>query len=225
MAEFIAGFEPGSFVEFTSTSGVSIESTVVRSGNYAVLAPGSGNCTALSVFDPAEDEVVLRLGLRFSSAPSGDIILAIIRSGTGTRATLYITSSRQLKVLALGGTAETGSTVLAVDTYYLLEFRFKAGDGDNAEAEVRINGGVSEALCDDGTGTLGADGFYITASGIGNTYYDDVRFTTVVWPGDGKIVGLRPNGAGDSDTNYSGDYTDINDDPINARSPYGPSTS
>lgn len=211
MSEWIAGLETGNGVEFDSFSG-SIDSVTKRTGGYSckngLADSGVGALDA--------SEVVLRWYFRYSSHPSQDAEIGRIGDNSPTaRVYLWITPDGKLKVDIVGGSTDTGGTTVPTGSFNLLELRYKAGSGANAEAEIRLEES-SEASVSDGDGITNASYFSVRRghTSFDDSWFDDIRFTTVVWPGPGQIEALRPDAVGDADTNYSGSWADIDNDPV-----------
>jgi hypothetical protein len=188
----IAGVETGNVVEFSSSGGGAAASgTNVRTGDYCLD--------------------------RLSTAPSSQSPIANFRDVGGTKlAELFLNSDRTLSVLASGGSTANGSTAMTLNTYERIEFRYKAGSGANAEAEVLLEG-VSEATDNTGTGTNNATTMNLEARVAEGAVAkaDDLRIDSgTVWPGAGQIEAMRPNAVGDEDF-WTNTFAEIDDDPLN----------
>ena len=210
------GIETGSLVEFSSTFGAAVESSIVNSGNYSAKLTSSAGVLLDDVITPSDD-AVFSFAFRFTDAPSGDVQIGRIVGSSVIQLILYLTSSRTLKLNGTGEASVTGSTVLSTDTWYRIAIRHKKGTGSNAQGEIYL-GGVSEGSFSNSTGVQPADSCSARFStGSGNVYCDDLKMVSGSTVPDQtyKTVALRPNGAGDGDTAFDGDYTDIDDDPIN----------
>jgi len=125
----------------------------------------------------------------------------------------------------------SASSSLALDTWYMIEMKVDATGNPNMSFEARLNGLVFAS----GSGTTGLD-----ASSVGNfyfgidagawagtnglnaasadLYFDDIAINSsdgvaqTGYPGEGSIVHLHPNGAGDSAAT-TGTYADIDEVP------------
>jgi hypothetical protein len=211
----IAGVETGNVVEFSSSGGGAAASgTNVRTGDYCLDLPSGAFVTRTFT---SSSEVRWRFYWRLSTAPSSQSPIANFRDVGGTKlAELFLNSDRTLSVLASGGSTANGSTAMTLNTYERIEFRYKAGSGANAEAEVLLEG-VSEATDNTGTGTNNATTMNLEARVAEGAVAkaDDLRIDSgTVWPGAGQIEAMRPNAVGDEDF-WTNTFAEIDDDPLN----------
>ena len=204
---FTDGAEFQDLLFFDATSGaLIIETTIVRSGSACYKLTkntpwyGQKNITAVS-------DGYGRIGFqddnlgsgthRFLTILSGTTELASIRTRTDSRLDLYI---------GTGTLAATSTDSLVTDTWYNIEWRYKIADAGGV-FEVLVDGTVFVTFTGDtkpGAATTYDTLRYVTSnSGTGNLYFDDLCFNDTAggvddgYPGDGKVVILTPNAAGD----------------------------
>jgi hypothetical protein len=208
----IAAHAVGNLTEYSSSGGgASASQTNPRTAGWCLDLP-SGGFVTLSF--TSSSEARWRFYWRLSTAPSAQTQIANFRDGGGSKvAELFLNSDRTLSVLATGGTTANGSTAMTLNTYERIEFRYKAGSGSNAEAEVLLEG-VSEASDNTGTATANTEKMNLdTPVAEGSVAkVDDLRIDSgTVWPGAGQCEVMRPNAVGDED-GFSGTFADIDDD-------------
>ena len=207
---YTAGFETGDLAELTSTSG-SIATDQVHGGNYSWKNPLLVDVIVISPLS----ECFLRFWFRKDANPSGNSSLLSLRDSAGSQtALLVLNADGTIGVEAAGGTRQNGSTVLSINTWYRINFRYKKGTGSNAIAEFSIDGGAIEASSTNGTGT--ADVERVRTSELGLTsvtrWFDDIAIDGAAFPGDGSVYALRPNAVGTED-NFSNTFAEIDDLP------------
>ncbi|WP_162909796.1 hypothetical protein [Aggregatilinea lenta] len=113
-------------------------------------------------------------------------------------------SATGLSAQVLGTTRVTVDASASVNTWYLIECHLKLGVADGL-IQVRLDGVASDVWTGNtqGTGTKIAQVRPYRA-GNGYTYFDDIVINDTsgphnnYWPGDTRLIPLRPNGAGDS---------------------------
>ncbi len=220
---FSSGFELNSTtanVEWTSTTGSpTIVTTPVRSGTYALQTPKNGTqgfaqYNFVGANSASTDDYYFRAYLRITTAPSAEWDVLELRDTTDTKqAWITMTTSRTLKLFSTsGGSAQIGSasSALSTGTWYRIEIRFELGGAGTGIVDSRLNGS-SYASATNLTITGGvarvAIGDNINGAGsptTGQLLFDDTALNLAggtsqsSWPGDGRIVHLKPSATGDN---------------------------
>lgn len=235
--QLICGFEAGDFSECAATSGtVSIDASVRRSGAFALRAHPAGAATGhVHLNKRAADGVVTPLNLAtiyarayvlFTTLPAAgsEEILTCDNLFTARKFSVRVTSAGKLQAYDKTGTAQMGSdgaTTLTTGRWYCLEVSIATGAA--AAWEVRIDGRAELS----GTGNLTTSnagrfqlGKEVDRNGQSiDVHYDDVAIDDAAYPGPARIVRLAPNAAG-STTQWTGDYTDVDEVPHDSDSTY-----
>lgn len=209
------GFELNSItsdVEFgvITSTGLSIVTSPVRSGTYALQATGSGGPFARFVLTSATDSngpYFARFYLYISSATNGSCEIVSFR----TTAAIRLTSSNTLQLWNHNSLTQIGSdsSVLSTSTWYLVELKIdKTGGAGASIAEAKLNGTsfATTSTATFGTGLTAFNfGFNLNAEGkTGTILFDDMAINDSTganqtsYPGSGQIMHLRPNAAGDN---------------------------
>ena len=176
---------------------VTIDSSVVRSGAYSARLPHDGKLKLKDSLSPTST-LVLRFALRFSALPTSDGELLEVHSG-GDHARLgYIRGLNSLYVRWNSNVYAT-STVVA-GTWYVIDMRISLA-ADPRTIEWRIDG-VSQPVAtrSQSSGTI-SEIEWINKPDNALLNLDDmiVSYTAGEYPiGNGKILGLRPDGMGTS---------------------------
>lgn len=227
-----SGFELNSAttnVEFTVVAGSpTIQATTVRSGGYAFEANVSA-AQALAGFTAqasgGTNVGYLRSYIYVSSAPTTtQKILGFDNSGTA-RASVAMTNSRTIRLLQAGGTqVGSDSAALALNTWYRLELKNDASTSPGA-VELLLDGVSVASGADNTQGTWSGIrwGLGFTAAVTGNIVFDDFALNDnsgsfqTSYPGDGKIIHLNPDAAGDNSSwtrsAGSNNYANVNEIP------------
>lgn len=208
---YSAGFELGSStngVEGDTYSGAAASSAVTRSGTYALRAnPAASTAfwrTQILAANSTTAICYLRFYLYIATATNAIIQIGRISDLSGTtQAVIRLTTGNQLQLCDATITQiGSNSSALTTGTWYRIEVQY---DPVAKTCDARING-VSFAS---GANTTGTGWGQITLGAINGTptcdlYFDDVAINDDsgsfqnTWPGDGKIIHLRPNAAGDN---------------------------
>jgi len=171
---YTSGFESGAQEGITGGNFAAV-STPARSGSFA------GRVTGLTIGQPAAAGLTgrnyyCRLWIRFPSAPS--VNAYIIGCGVaGTSGVWARLNTDRTVSLVRGSTVVASSPALAVDTWHLLQLRFKIIVGTNDEGELFVNQtSVGSFIATSGldsapTITIGAQ-----PTGTYTIYFDDVAF-------------------------------------------------
>lgn len=233
------GFETGSNLEATQTGGTfSIQTSVVRTGTYALQTNPTGNGTGffdLRAFNANgistslnASTVTARFYFRYATKPAAWDEMIARTEGTALKFELRLNSAGNLVAYdSVPVSLSTGSTVLSADTWYRIDI--KSGFGSAGDWEVRING-VSEMA---GTGNLGVEvnrlvsiGKQLSRSGNSVDYFfDDFSISnTPTYPPDGQCKMMLPNANGAAQTFTIGagtdHYTAVNEIPPDGNTSY-----
>jgi len=201
---FIDGAEVATVAAaYLSTSGLSLESTVKRTGSYSystTTAGQSGYVILPDYYDPSYTCVYFRLS---AIGTSGFVYLA---QESNVQVWFKINNNHIYMTAAGGGTAE-GSTTISTDTWYRLEVYLDVDD-TSGRCTVKINGSTEiDYTGDTQSGPLSAylNRIYLGASSSGNAaYFDDIAVNDTTgssnnsWIGDHEVVLIKPNGNGNS---------------------------
>ena len=202
-----SGAETGDVSEFDTQSGISIDSTLKKTGTFSYILDSGGDNGEINI--TAVDEPRAGLWWRTTDV-TDDMGICGFRFGGSPLGNCRVSTNSKLEARIQGGTTVEGSTTLVNDTWYFLEFRWKKGTGSDAEFEVRING-IVEALANDGTQTLQANLFFINGPSrtVAIANIDDIRIRDDAYPGEGFVSGLRPDATGDEDNFTPGGSTGV----------------
>lgn len=206
------GFELGSATggasgiewNLANTGSPSISSSIKRSGSYSLRTNPTSSTSYIShdcAYVDLSGTIHFRFYLYIATAPSATT--TIFRAGSTTDyLTIRLTSGRQLQFF--GGTTQLGSNSSTLNTgqWYRVEIEWVTGSSKTQRA--RLDG--SEFA----SGTYTSSGFNgVVRIGVQNAttadlYFDDIGVNDDTgtdqnsWLGDGKIVCIRPDGAGDN---------------------------
>lgn len=220
MRQFQTGFEWNTITaneEFTGTNdSPTIQGTVVRSGlrAYQVTALTSGTARYIRFqFASANIDVAfLRAYVRFDTLPSAENRIIILNDNNGVSTPVVYLSVDQSGALRLydeDGQIGSASSNLSTSTWYRVEIKLdRSGSSGSHIVEGKIDGTTfataSNRAISVGVQHLLMGGNLNTeAQTQANWYFDDVALNDNTgsyqnsYPGDGKIIELRPNGQGD----------------------------
>jgi len=207
---FSTGFELNSLatnVEFDSNSGFIIQTATVRSGTYTAQANVvASTSTVRQVLFTSNQSIAgwFRIYINIASLPNANVQLMRFETTANTNCgNLRLNTDGTIGLFRSSG-AQLGSFSIALTTgtWYRIEIGIDATGSGTLEA--RINGltfasganSVAGAWARVAFGAFGANATY-------NIFYDDVAVNDSsgssqnTWPGDGKLVHLKPNTAGD----------------------------
>ena len=229
---FQSGFELNSNtngVEFSVTAGaVSNVTTDPRSGaRHGRVLNGSGSFR-VTVHDRHQAALGFHsVAIKIKVAPTADTVL-MGPSNTAGVLQGYITLNTD-RTLSLFKTDDTqigaDSTALDLDAWYVVELKNDASGSGSLEARYKKDGDTtwttiaSGANSNQGTWGFAFIGNFAFAPTVNDVYFDDWKVNDNSgtfqnsWPGDGKIITLRPNAGGDNNmwgTNAGGAGTSNN---------------
>lgn len=188
---------------------VTVSTTNVRSGTYALRANAVANApfwrTQVLSADSTTAIVYFRFYLYIASTPTANTqISRIVNASNVQQSIIQLTTTNTLQ-LRNGSTTQIGSdsSALSTNTWYRVEYSWNPATG----ATAAYLDGVSFAS---GTGTTGSWSRVllgcITGNPTADLYFDDVAINDDsgsvqnTYPGNGKIIYLRPSAAGDATT-------------------------
>ena len=232
-----SGFELNSTttgMEFTSTSGTpTISSATVRSGTYSGRISSLGSGTAKYFTFQYSGSVssgprFTRFFVRFTTLPSAENRFFLLNDAANTTTPLiYLTvdNSGTLKLYDEDGQI-TGTTTFSTGVWYRVEVKYDATAAAGSHiVEGKVNGTVfataSNRSLSSGMHTFLLGGnLAAEAQTTGDWFFDDVAHNSssgsaqTGYPGDGSVVFLRPNAAGDNaewDLGTGTSYTEVDE--------------
>lgn len=198
-------------ISFSGTT--SISSSIKRSGNYALrINPSSsyGNTGSFVQTELSDSLFYLRFYIYVASAPTSDAYIFYTNDGMFDNVGIQMNSSGALELWNIEDTAQVGSDsdALDTDTWYRIEIKMDVTSGSSSTSlDAKIDG-VTFAS---GVIDLGSTTNYFQNFGCNNAstetydiYFDDIAINDNLgsyqnsWPGEGKVVYLRPNGDGEA---------------------------
>lgn len=206
------GFELNSAttgVEGDTYSSTTVSTTNVRSGSYALRANAAGTApfwrTQLKSADDSTNTCYFRFYLFIASSTNALVQIArIVDSGNVQQCTIRLNTDNTLQ-LTNNTVTQVGSSssALSTNTWYRVEVSFNPSsgaiaaklDGTQFASGSSAAGSWSRVLLGTINGTPTAD-----------LYFDDVAVNDSTgsfqnsYPGDGKIIVLKPNAAGDANS-------------------------
>ncbi|HUD20551.1 MAG TPA: LamG-like jellyroll fold domain-containing protein [Candidatus Saccharimonadales bacterium] len=216
--------------DISGTSGgggnVTIDSAIKRSGNYSykVVTTASGNVIVGKYFASANQTAPYwaRAYIYVPAAPSASPDILMFRdTAAATKISVRLTTAMKLQLRNGEAGTQIGSdstTTLSTNTWYRIElFTDTTTLAGGVKAELRLDG-VSVASTTAATLTTGVARLYwgMTANATTSTiYFDDLAINdgtsrTGNWPGQGKVVAMRPDSAGDNSA-WTGTYANVNE--------------
>ena len=211
------GFETGDLGEFQKVSGnVSVQSTLVRSGRYALRSQGaSGDYSYATVYDAKSsgfgstsfDLDELHLSFQFLVADWSNRVRFAEVDGTGgaTKLRVEIEPDGRVSLEDAGLTRRFSQLALDRDRWYRIDLI--VGTGASTKLWLAIDGQVQVDVLDANTSTQLTRRVHVgraaSSGGASDFYYDDLVFSEAALPGDARVVLLAPNGAG-SQSQWSG---------------------
>ena len=189
------GFEMQDLVGYTTAGGI-IDTTYKRSGNAAFI-DGSYNYGYLTKAITGVSEFFVRFATYLKSGTTVDFIW---KNGGTTLGTISINSSG-ISISANGLTA-SGSTILSMGIWYLIEAHIKIDDATGA-VEVKLEGNSECSVSGDTKiGAITTSDSLLFSGSSGS--YPDIRLDDIAlndtaggvddsWCGDGKIIIVKPS--------------------------------
>lgn len=209
------GAEFGDVLLFSTLSGITADTGVVRSGLYSYKAIANSNNFTITL-SAALSEFYFRMAVYITG-----VLRLKFRSGTTVMASITRNTSTGILELHFGdydsGTIlVNGSIGTSLNTWYLVEVHLKIHD-TSGEASFKIDGNSEGSFTGDtrnGTPTT-IDNIYEAIPTGGGHYFDDLALNDIVntdgkndnsWCGDGHIELLKPTG-NSPDGGWTDDFT------------------
>jgi hypothetical protein len=187
---------------------VTVETTTVRSGARSLKydsGAGVETDTTHNITTVLGRTYFLRAYLNFPVLPASNLSVMILAVGTATvGATVVLTTTGTLQLWAGGAQRGSDSGALSTGTWYMVEVSLNIGSGSVDSCELRLAGASVASATALGLSDSAITNFRLGAGVTGLTaasftlYVDDVALnddqgaSQSSWPGDGKIVALRP---------------------------------
>src|SRR5574340_1629974 len=224
--------DPDGMAVWTAYNGASVVTTPVRSGARAFLTPYGKY--AYKIFTDIS-EGFFRIGWRISG--NYNVFKTVrFRNDTTELITLGLdTANQYFQILVGGSVVATGTAIYQIDTFYLLEFRVKIDDTVGV-AQMKVDGVIDIDYSGDtkpGTATtinnLALVSNYNVAVGAADVFFDDLAINDTTgavdnsWCGDGRVIYLAPNAAGDATQltpSAGANYAAVDDRPHDSGSTY-----
>lgn len=199
-------------VEFNTVTRATIDTTIKRSGAASIkAAPSATTAFILHQFQTdAINTVFFRFYLRIGTLPGANIAIFQYRdSSNGEQYDLVLSTTGTLW-MGNGSTTQIGgssaSSALNLNQWYRVEVKVVDDAGSAAQMEFKVDGTTISTA----TGLVGLSGGgrialgALTGTSSPVLYFDDIAVNDTSgsaqtgYPGDGKIVHMRPDGAGDN---------------------------
>lgn len=214
---WMTGFEHQSLAVFgLGTTGASINTSTVRNG-AASMNLGNATGNAVAALPSAVSEIYFRLGYRPTGNLGGTRAIFQVLDPNGEdhiQFQISAAKARLMRGVSGGGGTELdigASAVFSLDAWHLVE-GWCLIDTTSGEVEMRVDGvnvaSFSGDTQGDGASGITTDRFRLggsdSFSSTASDYYDDVAINdtsgsdNTSWIGEGKVVKMAPNGAGDS---------------------------
>jgi hypothetical protein len=207
----VTGFEHGvvsaaggGLFSTVTGAGVTADSGVVRSGSHSlrIVDPTGSNHSARIAVGAGVS--VVRIYVRLASLPAADVTeLLSVDAATGSDLRIgYQASSGRLTIRFGNAAVTTAATAISADTWYRLSLRVDV-NADPRTADWQIDGAPQTSVSWAGAAST-VNTVRVGSSVNADAYtanYDDVIISASSgdYPlGDGRVVGLRPNGMGTS---------------------------
>lgn len=198
---FTDGAEMGDTLFWDAPNGGGATTTIKRSGNYSYFT----NASSIGRSIVALSEYYFRFGWQIANVGNNYTIHQWKKAGT-VLGSLRVNSASQKWELYVGASTlvATSTTSISPNTFYLIELHIKIDDATGA-LSLRIDGSAEEAIFSGDT-KPGADttvDILMFPTANVNQYFDDLALNDTTggvdnsWCGDGHVLCLTPNAAGD----------------------------
>ncbi|HLC22261.1 MAG TPA: glycosyltransferase, partial [Candidatus Nanoarchaeia archaeon] len=201
---------------------MTLSAGAARSGSYGLDINVTSNTAEVEKILPSADVVYMRTFLKFpSSVPTSTYYLMVIYDPDYNRYwQVKINSSSQLE-LENNAYSTVATTSISAGDWHRLELKIDVSNPSSTSVEAKLDGATFATDSSDFSyrsnpylkyARLGPTG----TSTTGQVYLDDIAINSDVgsyqnsWPGDGKIVHLKPNAAGDA-SDWTNDYTYVDE--------------
>lgn len=206
-----SGFElnsklSGAEFDNISTTPVSIVTSPVRSGTYAARVNPAATTAQIRKDIFASDQAIagyFRMYLYIAALPTSDTdVIRWVSSGGSTMARMRLTTTGTLVLLAGSGSAVgSASSVLGLSMWHRVEMLNDASAAGFLAG--RLNGATFASGANNVQGAWMRIDVGAAVSTTADFYLDDLALNDTTgaaqntWPGDGKIIHLRPSAVGD----------------------------
>jgi len=243
------GFEEGSLgtaaccAGCTGSSGtISVQSTTVRSGGFALRANPTTTATGLVRLMPLDARGMFHPNATFGAttytrfyfrlgtlpATNSEPFIRFSDNGTNPKFTYYVNSSGNILAYNSSGTlVETSIGTITTGVWYKIDIETRSGAGSTAyKLEVDdvtfLSGSAAQAAAN--VGILFVGKVINANSQTVDFYYDDMLVDNAAKPLPGAVVRLIPNAAGDTNNWTAGtapsDYTQCLEVPTDSNTSY-----
>jgi len=217
----IGGME---YAVVSSGSGMTVQTSVVRSGTYALRINTTSVRRLRHQFlgSSADARVFARMYFRADTFHTGGLVRICEFQNTisNVRASIRLNPDGTLELW--NATAQIGSDSPALSTgqWYRIDIEYNstpAGSNDVLTARIDGTSFASSSVEDLGNVARFDFGLIDAPTGTPDFFYDDIAINDSTgsfensFPSPGRIVHLRPNNTGDNGA-WSGDYTDIDEE-------------
>lgn len=219
-------------VEFVTVTGSPvIQSGVVRSGSFALEISSLASATSMYVRTAGTVTLAnnfVRFYFRYAVAPSAENRIFVLGPSATVTTTpgVWITldNSGALALYDEDGKIGSSSSALTVDTWYRIELQVNtqgAGATDIVNAlidGVEFAGSTTRNIANGVNNVFMGGNLNAEAQTTGTWYFDDFATNDDAgsfensYPGEGSIIHLYPNGAGDN-SDWTGTFADIDENP------------
>jgi hypothetical protein len=224
----MTGFETGNvFCEGTPSGSANMQTSVVRSGTYALnyeVFSGDFKLYAQKANgELATDSTVpfatafFRIYFRYATKPvtTAQPFARVVTTAAGVKLEVRLRSDGKLE----SGFGDVGATVLAADTWYLIEM--KAETGTDVAWEVRLAPDDGTSSVTEMSGTYTSTGNCIhcsvgryTVTDVASFFFDDILISNSGYPGPGRNAFMKPRANGTYFSQWTngagvGDYRDL----------------
>lgn len=235
---FRSGFELNSVAaanpEFSSTSGSpTISTTTIRSGTYAgrISSLSSGTPKYFRYQTPSLSHLYNRFYLNIATLPSAENTIFLLNDlQSFTTPAVYVTldNTGALRLYDEDGQVGSASSALSTGTWYRIEVKLdRSGAGGSHIVEAKIDGtnfaSASNRNVGQNIASVNWGGNLLSeAQTAGDWFFDDIAINDSTgsfqtsYPGEGRIIHLKPNGNGDTSqwtvgTGASSHYTYVDE--------------
>lgn len=197
---FTTGCELGVTSEFNGSANLTVSTAAVRTGVYAYRG---NNESSTQTFAANLTELYLRLAFRFDSFSAGGTLVAFRDEDAAAQISVAFNAATQnLTVVRGASVIATGTAIIALSTWYVLEGHFVLSDTVGA-AVVKINGVTDISFSGDTVATAKPSvRSMVIGSGGWIAFWDDIAVNDTTgsyqnsWIGTGGVYLLRPTAEG-----------------------------
>jgi hypothetical protein len=220
---YLTGWEAGRkgahadvFMGFGTAANTSVQTTVTRSGSYALRAAPAGAAAYMSWTNGAlPTSTTVRFAVRFETLPAANVseVFAVRTAGTPAAILRFVKATNTFTFALVGSSTVTSASTVALSAgqWYVIDVQYNPSASPHQLA-WRLDGAAQPSV----SVASAASQVFETQLGSKTTdsytaYYDDVMLTPSAthYPlGDGRVYALKPDGMGDlapAGSNFVGD--------------------